>query len=328
MWSVLLFGLVLLTLTAVTASSSGAIPALVLKSDHSGSSWFVWLIDNIEGVYLTEEIFHTPWHLKRENVSVDNIEVKSLPYLVESFQHPTGKYGRGGLKVESKRWKVLGATLNPIHAFYLNWAGIPSNVPNLRLIHYWRSNKVKHVIANIRAELLNKNCGFWTLNAKAAKHNCVAPTKINVSVKKFHSLLHKVMNEDHITLEIISKLTRKLKRKTWYTVTYEELLRDEEKAIQDLLNWILNSDHNFGEASQVLPTTCLGNCTKITSDNLRDVVNNYEEIEEWLREHYPCLLPQLHEEKPYVVQPDLHSLCLKFNLGESYKRWGNILEKI
>jgi len=138
------------------------------------------------------------------------------------------------------------------------------------------------MLANIRAELLNINCGFWTLNPKAAKNGCVTPQKIFVSVEKFHALLQKVINEDHIILKIISKLVRNLQRETWYTITYEELLGDEEKAIQDLLNWILNGDHKWseGETSQLLPTTCWNNCTKITSDNLRDVVYNYEEIEE------------------------------------------------
>jgi len=81
-------------------------------------------------------------------------------------------------------------------------------------------------------------------------------------------------------------------------------MEDREKVIQNLLAWIsASSHHKFVETSQGLATKCKTNCTKVTSDNLRNVVINYEETEQWLRTNYPCLLPQYHEAKPGVVQP-------------------------
>jgi len=70
----------------------------------------------------------------------------------------------------------------------------------------------------------------------------------------------------------------------------------------------------------------MNNCTKITPDNLRDIVLNFEELEEWLKENYPCLLPQYYEEKPYVVQPELHSACLPDD-SRSTKRYDKLREQ-
>jgi len=64
--------------------------------------------------------------------------------------------------------------------------------------------------------------------------SCVIPPKLIVDIKTFRGALKMVLNEDYATLKIISELVRKLKRKTWYTVKYEDLLGNDKKVIQDL----------------------------------------------------------------------------------------------
>jgi len=296
--------------SSVISSSWDAIPVVVLKSPHSGSSWFVSLIDKMEGVYLTQEMFEAPKMMRREKRSLINVGIKSLPYLVESFQHPMGRYPIGRIPTKTTNWKVLGETIDPAAASYLNYTAFSIAVPDLRLIHYWRSNKVKHAISTIRAHLLMKACGMMVYKADKAGKDCVIPGKrIVVGVNWFRASLNMVTRYDNAIYNTISKMVSNLKRKTWYTVTYEELLDDEEKVLQDMLTWTSNSFHKFVKASEGLPTECMVNCTKITSDNLRDVVSNYEEIEEWLRVNFPCLLPQYYEEKPYVVQPKVQLPC-------------------
>jgi len=298
-------------ITSVISSPSDATAVVVLKSPHSGSSWFVSLIDKMEGVYLTQEMFEAPKIMKRQYRSLFQVEIKSLPYLVESFQHPMGRYPFGRIPTNATNWKVLGETIDPAAASYLNYTALSIAVPDLRLIHYWRSNKVKHAISTIRAHLLMKACGMMVYKADKAGKDCVIPRKkIVVGVNWLRSSLNLIIRYDNAIYKTISEMVSNLKRKTWYTVTYEELLDDQEKVLQDLLAWTTNSSHKFVKTSHGLPTECMVNCTKITSDNLRDVVSNYEEIEEWLRVNFPCLLPQYYEEKPYVVQPKVQLPCV------------------
>jgi len=103
-----------MVLTTLISSPLEAAPVLVLKLPHSGSSWFTSLLDNKEGVYLTEEIFLTERYMKREHISMYNIAEKSLSYLTESFHYPMGRYPAGRHPTNITNWRVLGATLNPV----------------------------------------------------------------------------------------------------------------------------------------------------------------------------------------------------------------------
>merc|ERR1719383_1571087 len=106
-----------------------------------------------------------------------------------------------------------------------------------------------------------RNCGMMVLRHEEGKKDCIIPPmRLYIPVNSFRANLKMVMNYDHGILEIISKLVRNLRLKTWYTVSYEELLGDKEKGIQDLLSWISQIDNKFVETSQVLPSHCMVNC--------------------------------------------------------------------
>merc|ERR550534_1582610 len=134
------------------------------------------------------------------------------------------RYPEGRLALENSNWKFLGATLNPVVAPYVNWTGISRRANNLQVIHYWRSNKVKHAIATYRAELLKKTCGvFVYINSEwVSDTSCVIPQKIILHMKKFRNSLKRVFMWDSVTVDTISKLVSKLRRKIWYTVMYED----------------------------------------------------------------------------------------------------------
>merc|ERR1719317_365634 len=101
--------------------------------------------------------------MKRHKISMDIVKENWMPYLLESFEHPMGKYPQGRLTTKITNWKVLGGTVDPMKASYLNWTGISSIVPDLRVVYYWRSNKVKHAVSSIRAMRLMRNCGMMVL---------------------------------------------------------------------------------------------------------------------------------------------------------------------
>lgn len=194
-------------------------------------------------------------------------------------------------------------------------------VPELRVVHYWRSNIVKHAISFVHAKQVKKNCGVYVVNADTLNKGCKLQKKIHVKVMDFETNLKLVVQYDRFALSTLKKLVGNLRRKMWYTVKYEELLGDESKVIQDLLNWVMDDNHTFIHSSNILPSKCIVNCTKITSDNLRNFVDNFEEIENWLETHHSCLLPQLYEQNANIVQPAVHSPCVTFNSPDTMGRY-------
>merc|ERR1719193_2240256 len=102
----------------------------------------------------------------------------------------------------------------------------------------------------------------------------------------------------------------------FYHFTYEEMMGDSA-TIDRVLEWVgyVSLD---GEKSLVMGK-CLENCTKTTSDDLRNVIVNYEEIESYLKAEFPCLLLHLHETIPDAVMPSIHRTCKKGLFKEKQK---------
>jgi len=74
-----------------------------------------------------------------------------------------------------------------------------------------------------------------------------------------------------------------------------------------LLQWAGYTPKRFDlEAGQ---GRCKGNCTKTTSDDLKSVILNYEDVESFISWKYPCLLPHLKETDPGKVMPSTEKSC-------------------
>ena len=90
-------------------------------------------------------------------------------------------------------------------------------------------------------------------------------------------------------------------------IWYEDLLESEDE-IQELLVWL-----GFHTSSLEMDDKDIGrcskNCTKNTSDDLRNVIQNYEEVESFINIKYPCLSGQLYETRPGKVEPYVDNLC-------------------
>jgi len=93
-----------------------------------------------------------------------------------------------------------------------------------------------------------------------------------------------------------------------HNIRYEALMRDSNEMKQLLYGLGLNPWKLY-VLSSGLTGRCRVNCTKSTSDDLRKVILNYDEVETWIRVYYPCLLPQFYESRSGVVQPRAEDIC-------------------
>jgi len=279
------------------AGPSHAIPLLILKAPRSGSSWFSSLLNKFEGVYLTEEIFNSE---SGHNPSA------ALSYLQKAFQHPMKVYPLGpDIVWHPRSWNILGATYNPLVAWWLNLRILPDKVPDLRSIAYVRTNKVKHAIATIRSRLLKNKCLTPVITGTT---NCKLPTKTHVNVNTFEKSFISKLAIDEYIFDLTATLTENLEDGQVSYVWYEELTKDP-KEINKLLYGLGLNLEELVQLPSGSTGRCKDNCTKQTSDDLQTVISNYEEVEAWIQLKYPCLLPQFYETRPEVVQPHIEKLC-------------------
>jgi len=299
-------------LLAPLFAAPNATPLLILKAPRSGSSWFTSMLNKLDGVYLTEEIFSS---LTEHNPAA------ALAYLVKSFHDPMKVYPLGReMAYRTKRWHILGATYNPLMAWWVNLRELPAKVPNLRLIVYLRTNKVKHAIATIRSRLLKSKCSTAIITTTGS---CKIPSKTYVNLKRFDESLISKLAIDKYILDTASILAEKLEDDHVYYIRYEDLMKDSGFQINKLFWGLGLNEEKLDHLSSASSGRCKDNCTKNTLDDLRMVVSNYQEVEAWIEQKYPCLLSQLHETIPNVVQSVVEKSC-----GDLFtSRVGAILER-
>jgi hypothetical protein len=89
---------------------------------------------------------------------------------------------------------------------------------------------------------------------------------------------------------------------------YEDLLQDNNAVMDRVLGWI--GEFPVQLRVEPLRTKCsYRNCTKNTSDDLRKVILNFEEVESYIKAEFPCLMSHLRETKPDQVMPSISNEC-------------------
>jgi len=184
----------------------------------------------------------------------------------------------------------------------VNWTETGVKFPDLKLVVYLRSNIVKHSISMLRKGEIEAKCGR---NHILANSLCKIDKKFHIKVKKLAYWLVKSIAIDDFAIETAFDIAPHLD--SWfYIMYYEELLRDEEAAFHRLFEWI-----GFDPKERTVPVDgrCKNNCSKATSDDLRNVILNYDEVESYLLTSFPCLLSHLRETNPGEVMPSAHMSC-------------------
>jgi len=270
------------------------IPILILKAPHSGSSWMASEINRYKGVFIQEEIFI------RDSYKLGNALKESQSYLLQSFRTPMPQYGEKNL-IPKDDYKVLGATLNPYWgSLYVDWNELAKKVPQLRLIIYVRTNKIKHAVASLRAHKVWKKCDVYV-----ARSGCKLDPKFYVNISNLQLSLEYAILYSEYAVRIGLELAAKLENWFW-RFSYEELIGDPD-TLDRLFKWMgynataLFSKSPYGKRSH--------DCTKSTHDNLKEVILNYDEVESYISYKYPCLLSHLKETEPGKAMPSPHETC-------------------
>jgi len=270
------------------------IPVMIFKTPRSGSTWFTSLFNKLSKVYITPEMFHF------QHAEDSKQYIKEAPaYLVKSLQMPMKQYPGGEAKNLKGEYLVVGANFNPLWTSWVDLSGIMKAVPDVRIIMFTRTNVVKHVLSQLRRTSMMRKCG------DIFNHGSCDPGKMKVRTYFFDRWLIKFMAYDQYMADKTRELVGKHNVRQFYHVRYEDLLANENKFL-DILDWV---GYDINHLEQKSSIKLCNNCSKSTSDDLHDVLENYDEVEAWIKKRYPCLLRQLYETDPGMVQFPIEYYC-------------------
>lgn len=149
---------------------------LIFKTQRSGSSWMTSQINTYDGVFLQEEI------IRGESRNIGDPWKEALSYVVKSLSSPTptwGEHWRKGKKPTGD-FQVLGGTVNALYVSqYVNFQKLAEIVPNLRLVLYTRTNRIKQAISFARGTELWEKC-----NKRVVTFECKLDTKFELDINE------------------------------------------------------------------------------------------------------------------------------------------------
>ncbi|KAH8067405.1 hypothetical protein JL721_7513 [Aureococcus anophagefferens] len=320
---------------ARAATDHNLVPLIVLKNPRSGSSWLVQLLNGVPSAFVTEEI------LTSKSAGHGDVKAEGEAHLFRALSEPISRFGRGAaFGVDEKRggsaklvakdramresgrrprdaWDVVGFTVSPKRILGLNLFGAPDGV-------FWRSgcrkvvlyertnktgqdksdssslqheNKIKQALAYARGRLLRDKCGMNNVR-KTGKKACAIGKTLALDVDDLRADLLESMSKDVAT-----------------RVALRELLRaDRGRPLGDGADFVPRPQFGAATAGYIFELAyeelladaagrrALGSAyAKATSDDLRDVIRNFDEVRAWLRETAPCLVPHLEATDPGAV---------------------------
>jgi len=125
------------------------------------------------------------------------------------------------------------------------------------IIHMYRRNHVKAVVSRINARRLHEEVGTWNLYNEKDR---MPPMLIDLH--EFDAYLHERQRAVVDLQSFVDKLQLPTLR-----VCYEDLLTIRDNVLQEIFDFL-----------QVCPKPLVSKSIKHTSDNLRDVILNYDEL--------------------------------------------------
>lgn len=270
-------------------SLKSIVSLIILKNPRSGSSWFVQLLNSASRVYVTEEILTS-----RSDPSKGDYQ----SYLARALREPMARFNKGpaygsngsgpqrSLKDKAwpeDGWAVLGFTVSP-----KKFVGTSVNVSQFgaTVVAYERTNKIKQAVAYYRGRLMRAKCG-----SNYVRDECrLDDGLINVDLKTFSKDLVESLAKDHALRQHVVDGARR--------ITYEGLIGNPKETLRVLFeDWLHVYDYGRDTNRASL-------YSKTTSDDLRTVLGNFDEVRQWLNQTAPCLLPHLMETRADVVQSD------------------------
>jgi len=274
-------------------------PLLIIKTARSGSTWFTALLNKLEEVYIIPEII--PWEDRFDAKDAEETNGEITSYLIESLKYPMLKWPAGKDLIRKRKTVIIGCTFNP-RVTSVSPERIAKSAPNLQVVALLRSNVVKHAISFVRMALLKKKCH----RNQQFVGGCLLKEKTTINIQEFHWYLMRVIYDDMVIVKMAQELSGNLGHS--FLVIWYEYLQKSDFELSSLIQWLGLDMKNLGVAENY-KGPCYVNCTKITSDDLRLVIANYEELESWIKSTYPCLSSQFYDRRPGRVQPSVSILC-------------------
>jgi len=149
---------------------------------------------------------------------------------------------------------------------------------------------------------------------------------MTIDASKVYDPIVEAMAYGRYVTEIASQLVPDLDPKRLRVVVYEKLQIDDEEEVNHILEWLGYSNLSTMKMQKSSTGRCSSNCTKNTSDDLRDVIENYKEVESVITANYSCLQKQFHVVVKGVFQPSVKVLCGDIFEEKIRSRIRNLLE--
>ena len=326
---------------ARAATDQNLVPLIVLKNPRSGSSWLVQLLNGVPSAFVTEEILTSKSaghgdvkaegeaHLFRALSEPMGRFGRGAAFGVDEKRGGSAKLVAKdrAMRESGKRprdaWDVVGFTVSPKRILGLNLFGAPDGVfwrsGCRKVVLYERTNKIKQALAYARGRLLRDKCGMNNVR-KTGKKACVIGKTLALDVDDLRADLLESMSKDVATRVALRELLRADRGRPLgdgadfvprpqfgaatagyiFELAYEELLADAAGALSRLFAWLGKA--GVWRAHLAASGAELGSAyAKATSDDLRDVIRNFDEVRAWLRETAPCLVPHLEATDPGAV---------------------------
>ncbi len=257
--------------------SSGPVRLMIFKLPSTGSTFFTELLQNTPHVWIAKELL----------TGAD--AAKSSQWLSAQMQNALTRPTRNhnlGVEPGIKAPHVIGFTVCPVvlpNADFkaaVDQLSAPRN--QMRVAALVRSNSVKHAVGIYRAAQLRAKCHSNNVRAGSC---ALDSTRLDMSVPEFQQHLRTAVLHTHAMLGAAYSTCYPV-----YEVVYEDLQRSPESTLRGLFEFL---GLPFTGPSMTGAST-----KKFTSDNLRDILMNYDAISTFLERRAPCLLPQLRATGP------------------------------
>jgi len=200
------------------------------------------------------------------------------------------------------------ATLNP-HASHVEtpdlsdaqWSEIFDANPSLAMGVLVRTNSVKRAISGIASEVQREICGSKKLHGD---EDCIDKLPKTLRLEPQLLMEHIIESEKKqiIVTEEAARISRLYGDGKVFCLSYEAMqlnLSTEMKNLGEFLGAPI-ADESIQELWNEQHGTTASVSYKRGSDDLREYLDNYEEIHDYLSEKSPCLLEQLEASEPRI----------------------------
>lgn len=243
---------------------------VVLKLATTGSTWFGDLLGQIPHTKIKAEIITGSGGA---HMSTQTKEQQLLAYL-----RKTG---------ETHRTMLVGFSINSKNAATVNFGSLVSRT-NSHLVAWVRSNMVKFGVGKWRAEELHKRCHTNNLRTKSPDKvkKCALPPRESIPPDELIKQIRSVSLNQAVHLGVVYATAWRTSVEV-FEVFYEHLLQDRNAVFAALFQWLGRPDLYSGDRAPQDKTI------QLTTSTLRDLLENFEEVQAMLEADYPCLLPHL-----------------------------------